>query len=111
MKLTAFLSAMLFAVSLCTAAGAAGMQENGVTAAETAGEPAVTVPAEYEIPAPQPELYGFAPETAEIALEAGETFQLRVVWDADCYLAASLQFASDSGTSSQPAGRVLPESG
>lgn len=98
MKLTAFLSAMLFAVSLCTVGGAAGMQENGVTAAETAGEPAVTVPADYEIPDPQPELYGFAPETAEIALEAGETFQLRAVWNADCYLAASLQFASDNGT-------------
>ena len=95
MKLTAFLSALIFAVSLWTAASAAEIQENNMPGTD---EPVVTTPAEYQIAEPQPELYGFAPETAEIALEAGETFQLRVVWDADCYLAASLQFASDSGT-------------
>lgn len=98
MKLTAFLSALIFAVSFCTAASAEDVQETGLTGTYTAGEPAVTMPAEYEVTEPQPELYGFAPETPEITLEVGETCQLRAVWDADCYLAESLQFASDNGT-------------
>lgn len=95
MKLTAFLSALIFAVSLWTAASAAEIQENNMPGTD---EPAVTMPSEYQTAEPQPELYGFAPETPEITLEAGETFRLRAVWDADSYLAGSLQFASDNGT-------------
>ena len=95
MKLTAFLSALIFAVSLWTAASAAEIQENNMPGTD---EPVVTTPAEYQIAEPQPELYGFAPETPEITLETGETFRLQAVWDADSYLAESLQFASDNGT-------------
>ena len=98
MKLTAFLSALIVAGTLCTAASAEGLQEYNLTGTDTAEEPVVTTPAAYEVTEPQPELYGFAPETPEITLEVGETFQLRAVWDADCYLAQSLQFASDNGT-------------
>ena len=96
MKLTALFTALLFAGSLFQAAGAAADPAPDTNAAGAAEEPAVTMPAEYVIADPLPELYGFAPETPEIALEAGETFQLRAVWDADSYLAASLQFASDN---------------
>ena len=96
MKLTALFTALLFAGSLFQAAGAAADPAPDTNAAGAAEEPAVTMPAEYVTADPLPELYGFAPETPEIALEAGETFQLRAVWDADSYLAASLQFASDN---------------
>ena len=96
MKLTAFFSALLFAGSLFQAAGAAGDPAPDTNGTGTAEEPAVTMPAEIVTADPLPELYGFAPETPEIALKVGETFQLRAVWDAESYLAESLQFASDN---------------
>ena len=74
---------------------------NSISAAESAGnpeEPLITTsgPVNWEIPEPTKELYGLAADTYSLHLNVGETHQLQVVWDDDCYLADSLRFISDN---------------
>ena len=95
MKTTAFLSALLLAAVCCTAAAAPVTAEPAVTEPPVT-EPVMTTPVKQELTDPAPELYGFAAETPVLTLNAGETYPLKAVWDADCYLAESLQFASDN---------------
>ena len=100
MKTTAFLSAMILAAACCAAAAAPAFAEPFVpdpAFTENAEEPIMTMPVQWDVTVPEPELYGFCVETPEVTLNVGETYQLKTAWDADCYYAESLQFKSDNG--------------
>ena len=90
MKTTAFLSALILAALCCAAASAPAAAEPAAT------EPVTTTPVNQEYTDPEPELYGLAAETPALTLNAGETYQMKAVWDADSYYAESLQFTSDN---------------
>lgn len=90
MKTTAFLSVLLSAAVCWTTAAAPAAAEPDVT------EPIMTTPVKQELSEPEPAYYGFAAETPAVTLNAGETCQLKAVWDADCYIAESLLFTSDN---------------
>lgn len=97
MKIPALLSALMLTAASCSALISAAVMQDA-QAADGTDEPAVTTtsPVTGEYVNPRTALYGLAADTSELQMNVGDTHQLAVTWDEDCYNENTLQFRTDN---------------
>ncbi|MBP0966553.1 MAG: dockerin type I repeat-containing protein [Oscillospiraceae bacterium] len=97
MKIPALLSALMLTAASCSALISAAVMQDA-QAADGTDEPAVTTtsPVTGEYVNPRTALYGLAADTSELQMNVGNTHQLAVTWDEDCYNENTLQFRTDN---------------
>ena len=68
----------------------------GTNKTATNGFTTTTSPVSGEYVNPRTALYGLAADTAELQMNVGDTHQLSVTWDEDCFNKNSLEFQTDN---------------
>ena len=97
MKIPALLCSLTLTAVSCSALISAALTQDA-QAADGADEPAVTTtsPVTGVYVNPRTALYGLAADLSELQMTVGDTHQLAVTWDEDCYNENSLQFRTSN---------------